>query len=318
MRRVAPRSWYLLIHQLPPRPLYLRAKIRQQLVRVGAVPVKKSVYALAGDRGVPRGPRVDRAGGGDGRRRSHRVPRRLRRSAAAAALRGRSRELRDGEYQELLEELARAGTADAGAAVARARARFHEIRRLDFFDAPKGRRRAKNRTTRERRRTAKTGRPGARSRASRLVGKIWVTRSGMKVDRIASAWLVRRFLDAKAKFRFEAARNRTPPGRSPSTWSERTSRTKATAALRDPAAPQRNPGPGRVREIAEIVHDIDLKDAKFGRPEAAGVSQILAGLFAATSDDSGRLTEGSPGLRPALPVVLRALAVREEKRSASA
>src|SRR5438552_7964837 len=38
--------WYLLIHQLPPKPLYLRAKIRQRLDKVGAVPLKNSVYVL--------------------------------------------------------------------------------------------------------------------------------------------------------------------------------------------------------------------------------------------------------------------------------
>src|SRR5262249_28589115 len=41
----APR-WYLLIHQLPPRPLYLRARIRQRLARVGALALKNSVYVL--------------------------------------------------------------------------------------------------------------------------------------------------------------------------------------------------------------------------------------------------------------------------------
>ncbi|HEY0781349.1 MAG TPA: ChrB protein, partial [Thermoanaerobaculia bacterium] len=38
--------WYLLIHQLPPKPLYLRARIRQSLARVAAVALKNSVYVL--------------------------------------------------------------------------------------------------------------------------------------------------------------------------------------------------------------------------------------------------------------------------------
>lgn len=291
----ASSSWYLLIHQLPPRPLYLRAKIRHQLFRVGAVPVKKSVYAL---------PQTAECledfewiaqeavtGGGEATvcRADFVHPQ------AAEALRARSRELRDGEYQELLEELTRSGAAEAAAAVARARARFHEIRGLDFFDAPKGRL-AEKRIVRlekggRRMRTEKRPRPGVVSRSS-LAGKVWVTRSGVKVDRIASAWLVRRFLDAKAKFRFEAA-PKPHPSREISfdavgaDFTHEGDRcTFETLLLRSGIQD------GAVREIAEIVHDIDLKDAKFGRAEAAGVSQILTGLFAATSDDSRRLTEG--------------------------
>ena len=39
-------QWYLLTHNVPPRPLYLRAKIRQRLAQVGAVALKNSVYVL--------------------------------------------------------------------------------------------------------------------------------------------------------------------------------------------------------------------------------------------------------------------------------
>jgi hypothetical protein len=44
-------------------------------------------------------------------------------------------------------------------------------------------------------------------------------------------------------------------------------------------------------QIAEIVHNIDLKDGKFGRPEARGIEQLLQGLFA-HSDDESRLDRG--------------------------
>jgi hypothetical protein len=45
--------------------------------------------------------------------------------------------------------------------------------------------------------------------------------------------------------------------------------------------------------IAEIVHDIDLKDAKFERPEAAGVDHLIAGIAMGHKDDEGRLAQGS-------------------------
>jgi hypothetical protein len=47
-----------------------------------------------------------------------------------------------------------------------------------------------------------------------------------------------------------------------------------------------------VRALAEIVHDIDLKDGKFGRPEARGVEQVLAGLLLSSPSDEERLERG--------------------------
>ena len=48
-----------------------------------------------------------------------------------------------------------------------------------------------------------------------------------------------------------------------------------------------------VRHIAEIVHDIDLKDGKFPRADAAGVQQLLLGIVRAHSDDEARIERGS-------------------------
>ena len=48
-----------------------------------------------------------------------------------------------------------------------------------------------------------------------------------------------------------------------------------------------------LHQIAEIVHDIDLKDGKYGRPEAAGIERLIAGLCAANPDDDARLVQGA-------------------------
>jgi hypothetical protein len=52
----------------------------------------------------------------------------------------------------------------------------------------------------------------------------------------------------------------------------------------------REPG---LQAIAEIVHDLDLKDGKFGRPEAEGVRQLLSGIALATENDNARLERGA-------------------------
>lgn len=143
-------------------------------------------------------------------------------------------------------------------------------------------------------RLSRSGSPSAHASKSRLAGKTWVTRPGVKVDRIASAWFVRKFVDAKARFRFDAPSRKRRAGDvffdvvNGDFTHEGDRCTLETllvrTANRDPAA----------AEIAEIVHDIDLKDAKFRRPEAPGVARIVAGLLETTSDDARRLRDGFP------------------------
>ena len=119
-----------------------------------------------------------------------------------------------------------------------------------------------------------------------------MTRRSIHVDRIASAWLVRRFLDPKARFRFVERDHRPQPGEVrfdmfEAEFTHEGDRCTfevllARAGLADPA----------LAAIAEIVHDLDLKDEKFRRPEAAGIAPILSGIAAGTDDDGARLERG--------------------------
>jgi hypothetical protein len=231
------RRWLLLIHQIPPKPDYLRVKIGRRLQRIGAVAVKNSVYVL---------PETDEAledfhwvaaeileGGGDVI---------LCRAEFVAGL-------DDEELAARLAETARASTATrAGAA---------PLRRED------------------------------------VRGRTWVTREGIFVDRIASAWLIARFIDPDARFRFvpaEGYRPRKDELRFDMFDAEFTHVGDRCTfevlldrfALDDPA----------LRAIAEVVHDIDLKDAKFGREEAPGIERVLAGIARANPDDAARLERG--------------------------
>ncbi len=121
-------------------------------------------------------------------------------------------------------------------------------------------------------------------------GKTWVTRAGVKIDRIASAWLIRRFIDPDAQIRFVNA-NRW--GKSEDEiafdivggdYSHEADRCTFETlvvrfGIRDRA----------VREIAEIVHDIDLKDGAFGRSDAPGIQILIQGLVSAHPSDEARL-----------------------------
>jgi hypothetical protein len=125
-------------------------------------------------------------------------------------------------------------------------------------------------------------------------GRTWVTRTGIKVDRMASAWLIRKFIDPEARFRFVPAKGYRPQERelrfdmfeAEFTHEGEQCTFEVLAqrfGLRDPA----------LSAIAEIVHDIDLKDAKYGREEAPGIGQLMAGIAAAHADDEERLRRGT-------------------------
>ena len=122
-------------------------------------------------------------------------------------------------------------------------------------------------------------------------GGTWVTRKDVYADRMASAWLVRRFIDGRARFRFVDAHGHRPRrgevrfdmyGGEYTHVGDRC--TFETLLQRfdlegDPA----------LAAIGEVVHDLDLKDDKFERPETSGVAAVLHGITASTSDDRTRI-----------------------------
>ena len=302
--------WCLLIHQLPPKPLYLRARIRQRLARVGAVALKNSVYVLPwSESSIEDFQWIAEeavAGGGEaflcaadflGRPADAEIEERFRRERAAEY-----EEIR-GQARELLRQAGRRGAAvpavdDLSSRARRLEKRLGEVAAVDFFAAPE--RAAAEALVRQLEARVRAGQPAppaavpaGRQRFADLVGLTWVTRRGAHVDRIASAWLVRRFVDPDARFRF--ADSQTPeagPGevRFDTVGGEFTHEGDrctfetllARLALADPALAQ----------IAEIVHDIDLKDGKFGRADAAGIAQLVTGIALAHPDDLDRLDRG--------------------------
>ncbi|HMC56233.1 MAG TPA: chromate resistance protein ChrB domain-containing protein [Gemmatimonadaceae bacterium] len=296
-------GWLLLIAQLPPKPDYLRVKLRRRVQRIGAVALRGAVYVL------PNQPEAAEdfewlrtellADGADA----------IICSAAPVAgiteedLRKRFRDARGSDYQALAEDaraLAKTDSRDdVERALPRLRRRLDEIGRVDFFGSME---RFEAEGTIEGLATMAASAPG-RAGTDRVVrdttggtprGRTWVTREGVFVDRIASAWLIRRFIDPEATFKFVAARGYQPQGdevRFDMYEAEYTHEgdrcTFETLLARfgvdDPA----------LHVLGEIVHDIDCKDAKYERPEAAGVESILRGLVNAHAADSDRMTQGS-------------------------
>ena len=294
-------TWIMLVHEIPPKPSYLRVKVRRELRKLGAVAIKNSVYV------APAGPAIR-----DGLNQIIQGIRRAGGSGAVCEARfidglsddavvERFQAERDAEYRTIADEaervqsrLGRAGARRAaGAKLQRLRLRFRGVVAMDRFGAAE-RERAAGLLSLLEDRVQGIDRPGGGLTPPKPArGSLWVTRKGVGVDRIASAWLIRRFIDREARFKFVSSRGYRP----------------ARAELRfDMAGGQFTHQEGHctfetlrehfrlrdhaLRPIAEIVHDLDLNDDRYRRPEAAGLDRMIVGITLTTSEDAERLKRG--------------------------
>jgi hypothetical protein len=294
----------LLLVGVPPTPSSLRVRVWRRLRSLGAVPLKRSAYLLpdtaeryedfqwlaqeiqreGGEATLIRVQQIENVGPAEVLRLFH-EPRDQDYKRLAAGyrkvLQGLDRKSA-AKKARLQEELARL-------------ARDHErIRKIDFFDAPGG---AEVRRLEEaiamRTRKPETVRREERPALdlSKLRGRRWVTRPRPHIDRIASAWLIKRFIDPEAEFVFaEPAQfpaDAVPfdaPGVELSHQGEDcTFETLIRRArLRD----------RRLARLAEIVHEADLRDGKFPHEEARGIDVAVRALLAASPDDAQVLAQG--------------------------
>ena len=180
--------------------------------------------------------------------------------------------------------------------LARFERRLEEIGNLDFCHAPaREAALASIAALRARLETPRSERPGEAAtdlRASSQ-GKVWVTRTGVHVDRIASAWLIRRFIDAEARFKFVSPRGSRPaPGELRFDMFEAEFTHEGELCTFEVLLRRFEIAEAGLAELAEIIHDIDLKDARFKRPETAGVAALVAGLCGTHRSDDERLAHG--------------------------
>lgn len=296
--------WLLLVHQLPAKPAYLRVKIWRRLQGIGAVAVKHGVYALpAGEQTQEDFAWLMREiveGGGE----AMVCEARLVDGLSDPEVRARFNAARDEAYGEITEEARKLAKAlaktkeslrvsEARPQIARLRARFDQIAAIDFFGAA-GQVPTDSVIAGLEGKLSPEEKPVNVATETILKGRVWVTRQGVQVDRIASAWLIKRFIDAAAKLKFVPARGYKPqPGELrfdmfDAEYTHEGDRCTfevllQRCGLRDPA----------LAAIAEIVHDIDLKDGKYEREEASGIARLISGITMATTDDNQRIARGA-------------------------
>jgi hypothetical protein len=128
----------------------------------------------------------------------------------------------------------------------------------------------------------------------RMNGATWVTRRDVQVDRIASAWLIARFIDRRPLFRFvDPASYAHREGELRFDMFEAEYTHVGDACTFETLASSFVPNDPAMREVGEIVHDVDCKDDKFGRDEAPGLARIIAGIAARFARDEDRLEHGA-------------------------
>ena len=294
--------WLLFIPQLPPKPDYLRVKLRRRLQKLGAVAVRSSVHVLPpGDEALEdlqwlRG--EVRADGGE----AVVCEARLVAGLTDAEVEALFRADRDARYAEVAAEAralleAEAGRAELEAAHARLRRRLDEVAAIDFFEAP-GRADAEHALRAVHAHLSGGGEMptiASEAGADRVrPGTTWVTRRGVKVDRMSSAWLIRRFLDPAAAFRFVAPGEPVAPGELRFDMFEgEYTHEGERCTFETLLARFGHDGDPALRAIAEVVHDIDVKDARFGRAETPGVAAVFEAIAAANPTDEARVESAS-------------------------
>ncbi len=126
-------------------------------------------------------------------------------------------------------------------------------------------------------------------------GRTWVTRRDVHVDRMASAWLIRRFIDPEARFKFVSPRGYRPESGElrfdmyDAEYSHEGELCSFQVLLRrfglsDPS----------LAAIGEVMRDIDCKDVKYGRPETHGIAAVIDGIAESEPEDAARLTRSAP------------------------
>ena len=232
----SPRKWLLFIHQIPAHPDYLRIKVGRRLARLGARPLKRSVYLL---------PWSEEA-------------------------------IED--FQWLRREVeAEGGTAVVWEATLLDGLSDHDLERR-FSEAAPG------------------GEPprGVEPPAEIGRGNLWVTRRGVGVDRIASAWLIRRWIDAEARFRFVPSRGYRPEaGELRFDMYEAEYTHEGDRCTFETLLARFRLGDPALRILGEIVHDIDCKDGKFGRAETPGLRRLIHGVTEQHPEDAARIEAGA-------------------------
>jgi hypothetical protein len=286
--------WLLLVFTLPTNKASERVQIWRKLQRFGSIPFRNAGSL------VPNTP--------ENQERFEWLATAIRASKGEASilqiqaiddvssdsLQDQFRKARAEDYAELIKDLQKLKPSAKGpsAQVLRLKRRFEEIVAIDFFTNP-----LRSKAEQALAEAEQTGtkpnlsKKGSASKA-KYQKRIWITRPRPGIDRVASAWLISRFIDAKPKFIFDtnpaAHRDAIPFDmfQGVGFGHEGDRCTFETLCLAFDISDH------KVLTIEQAIHDADLEDGKFGRPEGHTMNQILRGWAAQNVPDDELLRRG--------------------------
>jgi hypothetical protein len=270
-------TWLLLLVRLPATHQAERVAIWRKLKKSGAVQIQTSTYILPDEPAQYETfqwltQQIRDAGGDATLVRARQIEGLSNEKLISLFNSARTKEY--GVLHDLASSLTRRRTRRSGSAdgLDRIRKQFREIRHTDFFNCPRGR---DFETFLDRLARVRESAPfKVKSREYRE--RTWITRPRPEIDRVGSAWLIRKFVDPKAKFVFAktipAQRRFVSFDMLDGDFTHRgddcTFETLTKSfGIRDAA----------VQKIGEMIHDADLEDGKFERSECVGLDRLLKG-----------------------------------------
>lgn len=287
--------WLLLIFSLPAKRASERVQVWRKLKRHGALPLRSSGYVLPNNASNQErlewlAAAIRKYKGEASVVQVHAID-----DLPSEALIQRFVEARSRDYEALIRELQKLRPTSAGSAshVARLRNRLQEIAEIDFFTSPL---RGRVETLLDRfdsmNRLPVEKNPPSRTRKEYL-DRAWITRPRPGIDRVSSAWLIRKFIDPKAKFLFASDPRQHPEAvpfdmfQQAGGFGHRGEDCTFETLRREFRIRER-----RVTAIAQIIHDADLSDGKFGRVEGLGLDRVLIGWAQQGISDEELLRRG--------------------------
>jgi hypothetical protein len=291
--RKSGTPWLLFTFTLPKKRASQRVEVWRKLQRYGAVPLGNSGYLLPNnpinqERFEWLATAIRKYAGEASVVKVHSID-----NLSTPQLIGRFAEARAREYQDLIRELQKLSSVAphkrGTGRISRLRGRFREIVEVDFFNSPL-QKRVEELLTRVSTSPTSTEEP-SKINPAEFKSRVWVTRPRPGIDRSASAWLIRHFIDRKARFAF-VLEEHVPPRAVPFDMFQGGFGHRGDDCTFETLQKSFRLRDKRIGAIGQIIHDADVLDEKFGSKEGFGVDAVLNGWAKQGIPDSELLERG--------------------------
>lgn len=299
----ASPSWLLLVASLPAASATPRMRLWRSIKALGCVPLRDGAYLLpdGGEHAAALADLGDQTNTEGGQAWVvELIPRSAEDAAAFLTLFDRAAEY--AEFGERLRQARKTLASQPATGIARTikrlRKEFDALQRIDFFpnDASLGAQAAWSDFEEAANAVLSPDEPHAEERPIRKLardayrGRIWATRRHLWVDRVASAWLIRRFIDPDATFLWLDGPAHCPEDAlgfdfDGAAFTHVGDKVTFEVLLASFALD----GDRGLAGLAALVHALDVGGPP--NPEAAGFEAILSGARARLDDDGALLTE---------------------------